>query len=132
MTKIPYTAEQIQLLQSNQYVKACTEKYITFTDNCKIQALKLDSERWYFRDIFRYFWFPEFLITSSVPKKAMWNWKHAMKTKWIGNMIGQKKGRKRKEKIDISQMSKDEYIKYLEAKTAYLEEIQKMMYWNDP
>ena len=123
MTKIPYTVEQIQLLQSNKFVKACTERYITFTDDCKIQALKLDGERWYFRDIFRYFWFPEFLITSNVPKKTLSNWKHAMKTKWLINMIDQKKWRKKK--IDISKLTKDEYIQYLEARTEYLEELHR-------
>lgn len=29
-------------------------------------------------------------------------------------------------------MTKDEYIAYLEAKTAYLEEIQKKIYGHDP
>jgi len=39
-----------------------------------------------------------------------------------------KRGRKKKERVDISLMNKDEYIAYLEAKTAYLEELQKRMY----
>ena len=40
-------------------------------------------------------------------------------------MINVRKGRKRKEVIDVSKMSKDEYIAYLEAKTAYLEELNR-------
>jgi beta-lactam-binding protein with PASTA domain len=42
-------------------------------------------------------------------------------------MINVQKGRKKKEIIDVSQMSKDEYIAYLEAKTAYLEELNRRL-----
>lgn len=123
MTKVPYTEEQIQLLQSNKFVKACTEKYMTFTDDCKIQALKLDNERWYFRDIFRYFWFPEFFIDSDVPKQTIKNWRRALKIKWLINMVDQKKWRKKQ--VDVSKLTKDEYIQYLEARTEYLEELHR-------
>jgi hypothetical protein len=45
MTKAVYSLEQIMLLKTNfRYVKGCSPKYITFTDECKIEALKLDSE----------------------------------------------------------------------------------------
>lgn len=40
-------------------------------------------------------------------------------------MIDVHKGRKKKEMIDVSLMSKDEYIAYLEAKAAYLEELNR-------
>jgi beta-lactam-binding protein with PASTA domain len=43
-------------------------------------------------------------------------------------MLQSKRGRKKKEVQDISHMNKDEYIAYLEAKTAYLEELQRMMH----
>ena len=44
MKKTIYTPEQIEVLKSNQYVKECTSKYISFTDECKINALKLDDQ----------------------------------------------------------------------------------------
>ena len=132
MTKIPYTQEQIQTLRSNQYVKSCTEKYITFTDDCRITALKLDDKKWYHKDIFRYFWFPDFIIDSEIPRHSLKDWRKRVRNKWAAGIIESKKGRKKKEKIDISQMTKDEYIQYLEAKTAYLEEIQKKIYGEYP
>jgi len=132
MKKTLYTQEQIDVLLSNPYVKSCTSKYVTLTDACKISALKLDAEWWYFRDIFAYLWFPDFFIQSRSINQTMRNWRHTRKIKGLGKMIDQKKGRKSKETVDISKMTKDEYITYLEAKTAYLEEINRMIGWGDP
>ena len=36
MAEIKYSATQIEELKQNKYVKDCTEKYITFTDEFKI------------------------------------------------------------------------------------------------
>jgi hypothetical protein len=45
MSKSDYSPEQIMLLKANlQYIKDCSSKYITFTDECKIEALKLDEK----------------------------------------------------------------------------------------
>jgi hypothetical protein len=55
----------------------------------------------------------------------MKNWRYALRTKGISQMMDTRKGRKKQETIDISRMNKDEYIAYLEAKTAYLEEINR-------
>ncbi|MFA6090819.1 MAG: hypothetical protein WC774_03520 [Candidatus Gracilibacteria bacterium] len=132
MSKITYTAEQIELLRSNQYVRTCTSKYITFTYDCRIAALRFDEQGWYFRDIFRYFSFPDFIVTSDVPRNSLKAWRRRLQSKGSIGLIHAKKGRKAKEKVDVSLMTKDEYIKYLEAKTAYLEEIQKKIYGHDP
>jgi hypothetical protein len=44
MSKNEYDKEQIGLLKTNKYVKDCSPKYITFTDELKIEALKLDGK----------------------------------------------------------------------------------------
>lgn len=98
MTKVPYTPEQIQILQSNQYVKSCSEKYITFTDNCRITALKLDDQKWYHKDIFRYLWFPDFIIDSETPRYALKDWRRRVRDRWAAGIIGSKKERKKKER----------------------------------
>jgi len=41
MSKKLYTQEEIGILKTNKYVKNCSKKYITFTDEIKIKALKL-------------------------------------------------------------------------------------------
>lgn len=132
MEKTIYTQEQIDILLLNSYVKSCTTKYITLTDECKISALKLDAQGWYFRDIFAYLGFPDFFIQSESPRRTMKNWRHALRTKGFGNIINQTKGRKPKEKVNISEMTKDEYITYLETKTAYLEALTKRIQQHDP
>jgi len=44
MSKREYTKEQIEELLKNPYVKDCSTKYITFTDDFKVKALGLDAE----------------------------------------------------------------------------------------
>ena len=44
MSKKEYNKEQIELLKTNKYVNDCTSKYITFTDEFKIEALNLDDK----------------------------------------------------------------------------------------
>jgi hypothetical protein len=40
MAGIKYNIKQIEELKNNKYVKDCTQKYITFTDEFKIKVLK--------------------------------------------------------------------------------------------
>jgi hypothetical protein len=130
MSKKQYTTEQIDILSNNIYIKSITDKYITFTVQMKIEALKLDSQWIYFKDIFNYLWFPNFIIDSSIPKQTMGNWKHKVKLKWFVWLVNTKKWRKIKDKIDLDNLTKDEEINYLRAKVAYLEEIAKIkMQW---
>jgi hypothetical protein len=44
MSNREYTREQILELLSNENIKDCSPKYITFTDAFKIKALELDSK----------------------------------------------------------------------------------------
>jgi hypothetical protein len=44
MSNKEYSKEQIELLKSNNYIKDCSSKYITFSNTFKIEALKLDKK----------------------------------------------------------------------------------------
>ena len=81
MRKTIYNDKQIELLKANRYVRECSSKYITFTDDCKIDALRLDEQGWYSQDIFRHFGFPDFFIDSPSPGRTLKHWRHVMRMK---------------------------------------------------
>lgn len=132
MTKIEYTKEQIEELLSNSNVKACTKKYITFTDEFKLKSVELNKQWLLSKRIFKDFWFPEYILNSITPSDSIRRWKFKLKNKWLSWLIQTKKWRKKVEKIDISKMTQEEKIKYLETENAYLKELHKQIYWKYP
>lgn len=132
MTKIIYTDSQRQEIERNQYVEKCTSKQIRFTNECKIEVLKLADQWFFYRDIFKSFGFPEYVVNSKVPERSYTRWKNIKKTSGLVWLIWAKKWRPVKEKIDMTKMNKDEQVEYLKTKVAYLEELHKSAYWNYP
>ena len=129
MREIQYTKGQITELENNQYVKSCTNKNINFTKECKLKVLELNKKWIFIKEIFEKLWFPEYIINSNIPSKSVDRWKRNMNIKWI---IEEKKWRKKKEKFDLSKMTKNEELEYLRAKVAYLEELKKLVDWDYP
>ena len=132
MAKIKYTQFQISELKQNKYVKDCTEKYITFTDEFKMKVLKW-VEKWkYHRQIFYDCGFPDYVWATDLVPRIVGNWKYKMKTKWLEWIIWTQKWRKKWEKIDITKMTREELIEYYEAKNAYLKELYKQAHGHYP
>ncbi len=129
MWEIKYNNEQIKELESNKYVKSCTNKNINFTKECKIKVLELNKKWIFTKEIFQSLWFPEYVFNSKIPSKSLDRWKRNIKIKWL---IEENKWRKKKEKFDVSKMSKDEYIEYLETENAILKELKKLIDWEYP
>ena len=132
MTNIIYTESQRQEIERNQYVEKCNPKQIRFTNECKIEVLKMADTWIFYREIFKVLWFPEYVITSKVPERSYTRWKNIRKTNWLIWLIWTKKWRPLKEKKDILKMNIDEKIEYLEAENAYLKELHKTAYWHYP
>lgn len=132
MTHQKYSLEQAEELEWNEYVKSCSEKYLQFTDTFKVEALKQDIEWKYHRDIFRDAGFPDFIVTSAVPKESLWNWRHVLKHHWWEWVMSKKKWRKKQEKIDISKMTLEEQNEYLRAEVAYLRELYAFVHEKSP
>lgn len=129
MAEIIYKSEQIDELKWNKYVKNCTEKYITFTDDFKLKCLDLDNQWIYWKDIFEKYWFPEHILNSKIPWESIRRWRFKYK-KW--KLVWNTKWRKKKERFDKSKMTKDEYIEYLETENTVIKELKKMLDWNYP
>ncbi len=125
MTKMKYSKKQLEKLSKNIHIKSCTQRYITYTDDFKIKAIKLYNDWLYPKRIFRDFGFPDFVVETEAPKWALKRWRKKIKEWWFTNLVSSKKWRKKKDNLDISKMNKDEYIEYLEAKVAYQNELHK-------
>ena len=75
MSKLEYSAVQIKEIESNKYVEKCTSKQIRFTNECKIEVLKL-ADKWMFhREVFHKLWFPDYVVFSKVPWTSYTRWK---------------------------------------------------------
>lgn len=132
MSKKEYSEEQIEEILSNPNVKTCSSKYITFTDEFKVKALELDKKHLLPREIFKKFWFPEYIINTKIPKQTLGTLRYKERNEWISWVISSKKGKPKKEKIDFNNLTKDEKIQYLETENAYLKELHKQIYWHYP
>lgn len=122
MSEIKYNETQIQELLNNKYVKNVTKKSITFSLECKAETVKLAKKYMSSREIFKKLWFPEYIVNSKIPEKSLDRWKRNLNKKWV---IEEKKWRPKLEKIDFDNLTKDQYIEYLETKLAYYEEMKK-------
>jgi hypothetical protein len=123
MAWIKYSETQIKDLIWNKYVKKISEKYITFSLECKTEFLKLSNKWLFYREIFRKLWFPEYIVSSNVPQKAYDRWKTNM-NKW---KIEYQKWRPKKEEIDFNNMTLEQENEYLRAKLALYEEFADYM-----
>jgi len=124
MTQIKYTEVQIKELKSNLNVKNCTTKHIVFTKEFKIKALELSKKYISPKEIFKKFWFPEYVIFSRVPALSIDRWKRNLNKKWI---IEENKWRKKNEILDFDQMSLKEQNEYLKTKVLFLEELNNVL-----
>lgn len=132
MTKINYTEFQIKEIEANKYVEKCTKKQIRFTNEFKVELMKLSDKWLFYREIFDILWFPEYVTTSKVPERTYTRYKNIKKTNWLIWLIWTKKWRPTKEKVDITKMTLTEQNEYLQTEVAYLKELHKTAYWHYP
>lgn len=123
MALIKYNETQIEELKKNKYVKNCTKKHIVFTKVFKFEAVKLHKEM-IPKEIFKKFWFPDYVINSEIPKNSVARWEKNINNKW---QIEDKKWRPKVEKIDFDNMTLEQENEYLRTKLALYEELADYM-----
>ncbi len=128
MAILQYSFEQIQELRDNPYVKSCSERYITFTTECKVEVIRLSRQGLFYKDIFQKLGFPSYVVDSHIPKSSYMRWKRNLEN-WI---LERKKWKSKKEVKDFDSMSLMEQNTYLQAENAYLKEFHKTIYWHYP
>ena len=129
MTKMKYNKKQIEELKNNSNVRNCTSKHIVFSKEFKLKAVKLANEYISAKEIFKQFWFPEYIINSDIPSNSLARWKRLSK-KWI---VEETKWRpKKEENLDFNKMSLEEQNEYLRTENLYLKELHKQIYWEYP
>jgi transposase len=127
MRQTNWNEKEQEILLSNIYVQNCSEKYITFTDIFREKVLGLHRDGVYWKDIGRILGFPEWFLERNTLKQNIKNWKKKYKIEGENGLIGKKKGRKKQEKTEVSSMTQEEYIQYLEAQIAAMSEVQEFL-----
>lgn len=130
MSKRIFTMEEQEVLRNNPNVVSCSEKSITFIPAFKQQAVRKHKEGMTPQSIFAIAGVPVSLIGNRTPNSLLKRW-IAIEQKWgidalltDGRGKHGKMGRRRKERVDKSKMTKDERIAYLEAENDFLAQLR--------
>jgi hypothetical protein len=122
MSNKHYTPDQIEELLRNPYVSKCSPKYITYTYECKEQALRFyETRRLSSREIWRSLGFPSYITESAIPKDSIKAWRKIEAEQWLIWLREWKKWRKKKAESPWDNPPMRETVEYLKAKIAYLE-----------
>lgn len=124
-----YTEEQIKEISKNKNIIKCSSKSITYKNEFKLWCVnKYYKEQYSVTMIFKEAWLYN-LISRSKMDDCLKEWKKIFREKWEFWLSRETRWRKKwvknKQEIDILKLNKEEYIKYLETKNAYLEELNK-------
>lgn len=135
MTK--YNKIQIEELSNNPYVLKCGKTWITFSKECKLEAVKLWNNWISTKRIFKDFWFPEYVVDDIIPKNSVCRWNkqyllHWEDAFWKLSKRWKKLGFKWKKKLNINKLTNDELIEYYKTENAYLKELIKEKHWFYP
>jgi len=128
-----YSKEQIKEIIKNENIIKCSSKSIAYKNEFKLWCVnKYYKEQYSPAMIFKEAW-----LYNLVPKitldDCLKRWRKTFNKKWELWFIKESRWRKmlikNQQKTVPLKTNKEEYIKYLETKNAYLEELQK--YFNE-
>lgn len=106
MSKRIFTNEQVEQIQRNSNVSACSHKSITYSEDFKLKALAQYKEGLTSREIFTLAGFDVEMIGKKTPKGCLRRWRRS---------TGKRGGRPKTRGV-----TEEDKIKRLEAQVAYL------------
>jgi len=117
-----FKEEQINELLRNKNVSRCSLKSITYSNDFKVWAVKMYFEEGYSpRDIFKKAGFNINIIGIARAKDALLRWRKKFNNKGEAGLEKEMRGRGGSRKNKLQFKDKDEEIKYLKAKIAYMD-----------
>lgn len=122
--RISFTKQEQELLAQHPYVIRCSEHSITYLPEFKQRALHA-----YFREgkdacsIFAEANFPSAIVASEIPRSRLKAWRKVAGVLEERHDFKDGRGRmgRSKSALDVSSMSPEERIQYLEARIAYVD-----------
>jgi len=121
MSKRIFNEEQIKELLNNPNVFRCSDKFITYSKEFKILAVKRYYEEGYSsRMIFEEAGFNIVMIGKNNPKRSLYRWKKIYKTKGECGLEIRSDAHNRNGRPKTKNLTDADKIKYLEIENAYL------------
>jgi len=119
MSKRILNNEEQKELRTNNNVKYCSDKSITFTTVFKEKAVRQYEAGLTAVEIFKHSGFNLTLIGKDTPSECLRRWKKVMKQKGTEG-LSESRGRKKGGRPKKSKLSEKDRLKYLEAEVIYL------------
>lgn len=120
MSKRIFTQEQIKNLLSNDNVKNCSEKSVTYRAEFKKHAVKLYEQGFTSTEIFIQGGFNLEVIGKDQPHECLKRWRRVVKRKGVKGLDEARGSSGKGGKPKTKSLTQAERIEYLEAQVAYL------------
>lgn len=127
MTRRIYAAEEQAQLRANPNVLSCSDKTVVYSDDFKRFILHGYFEEGRSpRSMFAECGFPDFIVSSLVPKWTLQRWRRTYGSAYADRDLSNKTGRSKKggrprKGGDIATMTDHDRAMYFEARAAYLD-----------
>lgn len=115
-----FSQEEINELSKNKNVIKCSERFITYSKNFKINAVRLYAEGMTSSEIFRQGDFILEMIGRNNPRRCLWRWNKVYRSKGTSGLLIEARGRGAKGRPKTTNLTDSDKIKRLEIEVAYL------------
>lgn len=123
MSKRIFTTKEQELLRGNPAVRSCSARSVTFTSDFKKEAIhKYNKEGKTGQAIFAEAGIPLTIIGNETPKNCIRRWRSKTPEELMKDNRGKhdgNRGRPKKEKVDLAQMTIQEQLEYYKTKSAF-------------